>query len=290
MTHDGPVIPTGEVHPVADLFPMLPDDELQELADDIRANGLQHPIVLDKDGVLIDGRNRWAACQIAGVDPKFTTINGQDPVAYILSSNIARRHMNKGQRAMAVAKACSFSEQSQRRAAASIGIAAGYVGQAAIVIEYAPDITTEVLAGTLSLNDAYAIAQEAKREKATAAELAEQNKRLLEELRKAAPDLAERVADDSLRLSEAVTLWHERQRDELDRRRRDVMYFENAATMLWSLLRDDPASLADNWIDGLLKKMTVDGLNHLQTGDGLRALAVRIETLAVSVDRRGGLS
>jgi ParB-like chromosome segregation protein Spo0J len=58
---DMAVIPTGAVHPVANLFPMLPDDELQELADDIRANGLQHPIVLDKDGVLIDGRNRWAA-------------------------------------------------------------------------------------------------------------------------------------------------------------------------------------------------------------------------------------
>src|SRR4051794_28416384 len=112
------------VHPVANLFPMLPEDELQELADDIRANGLQHPIVLDKDGVLIDGRNRWAACQIASVDPRFDVLNGQDPVSYILSSNIARRHMNAGQRAMTTAKARLFlrNKFTQQKAADASGL------------------------------------------------------------------------------------------------------------------------------------------------------------------------
>ena len=35
--------------------------------------------------------------------PEFSKLNGHDPVAFILSSNIARRHMTKGQQAMAVA-------------------------------------------------------------------------------------------------------------------------------------------------------------------------------------------
>lgn len=91
------------VHPVADLFPMLPEDELGDLAEDIKTNGLQHPIVV-KDKVLIDGRNRLAACEMAGVEPHFEELNGSDPVAYILSANLARRHMTKGQRAMAAAR------------------------------------------------------------------------------------------------------------------------------------------------------------------------------------------
>ncbi len=80
------------------------------------------------------------------------------------------------------------------------------------------------------------------------------------------------------------------ERDQQERRRLDVMYFESAATMLWSLLHNEPESLAERWVDGLLKKMTVDSLSHLQTGDGLRQLAKRIEALAAAVDRRGGLA
>jgi ParB-like chromosome segregation protein Spo0J len=74
-----------DVHPLAALFPIMTDDELQDLADDIRENGLLHPIVLDADGVLIDGRNRLRACEIAGVDPKFSKLNGHDAAAYIVS-------------------------------------------------------------------------------------------------------------------------------------------------------------------------------------------------------------
>jgi ParB-like chromosome segregation protein Spo0J len=57
------------VHPLADLFPMMEPDDLAALADDIKANGLQQPIVVDDAGVLIDGRNRLAACKRAGVEP-----------------------------------------------------------------------------------------------------------------------------------------------------------------------------------------------------------------------------
>lgn len=286
------VIPTGEVHPVAALFPMLPEDELQELADDIRANGLRHPIVLDKDGTLIDGRNRWAACQIANIDPRFDVLNGDDPVARILSENIARRHMSKGQRAMVVAVTFSLNEKTSGQVAASESakVSTGYVGMAAVVVEHAPEITSEVLAGILSLNDAYAIAQESKRAKATAAELAEENKRLLAELRKAAPDLAERVADETLKLGEAITLWREREREELERRRRNVTYFDGAVTMLWSLLDPGTETFVDEWIDGVANKLQVDHLSHLRTGSGLRDLADLVTACAAAVDRRGELS
>ena len=92
-----------KVHAAASIFPMMPDDELAELAEDIKANGLRNPL-MRQDGFLIDGRNRLKACEMAGVKPEFVDLAEDcDPVSYILSVNIARRHMTKSQRAMAVA-------------------------------------------------------------------------------------------------------------------------------------------------------------------------------------------
>jgi hypothetical protein len=45
-----------------------------------------------------------SACKIAKVEPQFEKLNGADAEAYIISANIARRHMTAGQRAMVVAK------------------------------------------------------------------------------------------------------------------------------------------------------------------------------------------
>ena len=73
-------------HPVAALLPMLSDDELAELADDIKQYGLIHPIVV-QDGLLVDGRDRLRACEIAGVEPTFMTLaEADDPIPYILSA------------------------------------------------------------------------------------------------------------------------------------------------------------------------------------------------------------
>ena len=99
------------VFPAADVFPMMAKDELAELAADIKANGQREAIVLakipDKDDPkrlfkLVDGRNRRAACKLAGVEPSFRFLDDdEDPTAYVISANIHRRHMTKGQRAMA---------------------------------------------------------------------------------------------------------------------------------------------------------------------------------------------
>lgn len=87
-------------HPAADLFPMMPEDELRALADDIAANGLNQPIVTH-NGKILDGRNRFKACQLAMVQPE--TIEWEDPgcgpVAWVVSQNIQRRHLTASQRA-----------------------------------------------------------------------------------------------------------------------------------------------------------------------------------------------
>ncbi len=62
-------------HPACLLFPKLGKDELDELADDIKTHGLRNPIVLYQ-GKVLDGRNRLAACEIAGVKPTFVEWSG----------------------------------------------------------------------------------------------------------------------------------------------------------------------------------------------------------------------
>src|SRR4051812_45250578 len=62
-------------HPDANLFPMLSEAELSELAADIVANGQRETIKLDHTGeFLVDGRNRERACYLAGIDPRYERI------------------------------------------------------------------------------------------------------------------------------------------------------------------------------------------------------------------------
>ncbi|MCY0927040.1 hypothetical protein OTB20_12675 [Streptomyces sp. H27-H1] len=88
---------TLKIHPIAAIFPMFPEDELHDLAESIRTEGQIKEILLDRNGVLLDGRNRLAACTLAGVEPRFTRYEGDSPHALILSANLYRRQISKGQ-------------------------------------------------------------------------------------------------------------------------------------------------------------------------------------------------
>jgi hypothetical protein len=80
--------------------PRLADAELQELADDIKLGGLLHPVVVFR-GQILDGRNRLAACEMAGVAPRFTEwAGGGSPVEWVISTNVHRRHLTASQRAV----------------------------------------------------------------------------------------------------------------------------------------------------------------------------------------------
>jgi ParB-like nuclease domain len=98
-------------HPFAALFPELPLEELTQLARDIKERGQLEPIILYK-GAILDGRNRYRACQIAGVKPRIEEFDAKatrrSPEEFILSRNLRRRHLSVGQKA---AIALEWSEQ-----------------------------------------------------------------------------------------------------------------------------------------------------------------------------------
>jgi len=186
-----------KVHPVADLFPMLPDDELRDLAEDIKVRGQLQPIVLDKVGeAILDGRNRFAACKLAGVEPQFVTYDGDDPDGYALAVNIHRRHMTKGQQALVVAKACLETRQPIREAAKTHGVVFQRISQANVIIEHAADFVDDILGGFAKFDAAYEIAKHRKQEKLARVEDAES-------IRAEAPDLADAVAEEEITLAAA---------------------------------------------------------------------------------------
>ena len=88
-------------HPLSAAFPSMPEADWAALAEDIRVNGLAHPVVLF-EGRVLDGWHRFTACEHAGVRLRTVEYEGKDPAAYVLSANLSRRHLTATQRATAV--------------------------------------------------------------------------------------------------------------------------------------------------------------------------------------------
>lgn len=140
-----------KTHPVADLFPMMGEDELAALAEDIKANGLKHPIVRDEEGRIVDGRNRFKACELVDVEPQFIETNGDDPLGLVVSLNIKRRNLTAGQRAAAAAEASKMDDLGVNKAAKLFGSSNGYVQHARSLDD---DLRGQVKRGVLPLADA----------------------------------------------------------------------------------------------------------------------------------------
>ncbi|SOE92875.1 Chromosome segregation protein Spo0J, contains ParB-like nuclease domain [Burkholderia sp. D7] len=93
-----------ELHSLSALFPSMTDAEYAALKADIEAHGL-HQSIVTHEGAILDGGNRYRACMEIGIEPKIEEFAGGDPVAFVLSANLHRRHLSPGQQAAIVASA-----------------------------------------------------------------------------------------------------------------------------------------------------------------------------------------
>lgn len=87
-------------HSYCDLLPEMTTDDFNALVNDIKENGLINPIVLFENQIL-DGKHRYKACLELGIEPKIETFKGNKEQAlhFVISQNIARRHLLTGQKA-----------------------------------------------------------------------------------------------------------------------------------------------------------------------------------------------
>ena len=179
------------VHPFAAEFPLLEGEAFDQLVADVKQHGLRDAIILSNDGtVLIDGRNRYRACEAAGVDAVFRNLPARYTdlmiADFIVSENVKRRHLDAGQLAFAAlayekhyGKAAKDQEaarksklpksgmtpadrpesepkmsESRDRAAKAVGASGRSVSKAKAVQRDAPDLAAEVKAGRKTLDAA----------------------------------------------------------------------------------------------------------------------------------------
>lgn len=105
-----------EVHEAANVFPMMTGKAFEQLKQDIKKDGQNEPITY-LDGKIIDGRNRYRACKELGIEPEECELDADaidDPLAWVLSQNLHRRHLHQSQRALIAAKMANISRGGDR--------------------------------------------------------------------------------------------------------------------------------------------------------------------------------
>ena len=105
-----------QFHEIATIFPLMDGNELIALVADIKENGLLEPIITH-EGKIVDGRNRYRACELAEVEPRFEEwkSKGVSLIAWIVSKNLHRRHLTSSQAAACSLKAIPYFEEEARK-------------------------------------------------------------------------------------------------------------------------------------------------------------------------------
>jgi len=89
-------------HPASELFPLMEGEEFEEFKKDIEKKGCREPIVI-LDEMILDGRNRWRACEELGINPPIKEwCSDESPVEFVISMNLHRRHLSPEQKAYAI--------------------------------------------------------------------------------------------------------------------------------------------------------------------------------------------
>jgi hypothetical protein len=114
---------TLEFHELANIFPLMTDEEVNDLGEDMLKHGQREPI-WTYEGKILDGRNRYNACLLKGIEPRSVEFRGADPLAFVVSANLYRRQLNAGQRALVFETLANLPHGGDRRSEQAAKIAA----------------------------------------------------------------------------------------------------------------------------------------------------------------------
>lgn len=159
-------------HKYADLFPMMNDEELSALVDDMKQYGYDETApVITLDGKILDGRNRYKAAGLAGVSPVFAEYEGENPLEFVIRHNLKRRHLNESQRAVIAAKLANMEQggdrksknqsinldfdMTQQQAADMFNVSRATVATVKAIEKAAPEMLEKIESGEMTAHEAH---------------------------------------------------------------------------------------------------------------------------------------
>jgi len=186
-----------DFHEYANLFPMMDDNTFNSFVTDIKNVGLHDKIIMIYEDKILDGRNRYRACQVLNIEPDFKKYIGRDPLGYVLSLNLERRHLTESQKATVAVEILPLIEMEAKKrmsmggkgveripplnqrksrddAAKVVGVNPHYVSDAKKLKKEEPELFEKVKKGTITLPEAFKEKKKTDRKK-----LAEQGKNII---------------------------------------------------------------------------------------------------------------
>jgi len=166
-----------KIHPACLMLPPLPPKAFADLRASVKAIGLVAPILTAPDGSILDGKNRYHACEREKVTPRFekADLRGMDPIAWVLEVN-RHRIRNSSQLALAGARLVTGTHGGDRHseafksancgleltraaAAARLNISAAAIDRAQFILEHGvPELVSYVEYGEVPLGPAFDVA------------------------------------------------------------------------------------------------------------------------------------
>jgi hypothetical protein len=114
------------------VMPPLTEDEYAALREDIAANGVTVPVIVDQHGVIIDGHHRQQIAEELGIpcEQKVRQFaNDEERYEFALGLNLKRRHLNREQMRQLIASECQRTpDASDREIARRLGCSPSTVG------------------------------------------------------------------------------------------------------------------------------------------------------------------
>ena len=217
-------------HRLAEYFPLLEGDEFEQLKRDIAENGLLEPLVI-YDGQILDGVNRYNACLELGVLPDTVDFNGSDPLKYVISKNIRRRHLDISQKSMIATEMLPEMEEKARKrhgvsgskdpelpvdsqgfrrsrdeAASVFGISGESVKRAKRVKEQAPDKVKDIIYGVTTVGQVDTELREAKARERARTRASENNNKERQEKPREVKEYMDAMAEFEREIKTAINV------------------------------------------------------------------------------------
>ncbi len=155
-------------HPLADIIPVMTEEDYVRLRDDVQQVGVRDPITL-YEGRIVDDRHRARVCEELEMDIPTQEFEGteEEILDFVISKNLARRHLGESQRALVAAQVAEELQKSANlhpgdsanRASAKMNISRRSVMAARKVLKKcAPVVVNAVGSGLVAVSDAVALA------------------------------------------------------------------------------------------------------------------------------------